>query len=442
MTGNSANDPNLGRRLLDQFVLVEHIGGGGMGDVYLAEQPTMGRRAVVKLLHAELSRDPQIAARFNLEARALAALSHPHVVTVYNYGADAAGALFLAMEFLDGKDLEAVLREAGTLAPARAVAIAVQICAALGAAHARGVVHRDLKPSNVMLVGPERDFVKVLDFGVAKVRGVALTAAGTVFGTPEYMSPEQLRGESLDGRCDLYSLAVMIYELIAGRLPFVRDTPEAYMAAHLHELPPALDAVAPAVSPSLAALLARALAKDREARPASAEEMAELLQAALEDAPATAVGGKQSDRQKRRAGAAARGLGAGLRAALVGGVIGLMALLALLALLLLKRPPAPRLPTELLRDQEPLVQKKEQTVLKEEQTVQKQEPPPETAELEREAARLEQQFLTMPSRLRPRERRAALQALYARVDAAPGTAAEHARMRVEALAELIRQQAK
>jgi eukaryotic-like serine/threonine-protein kinase len=196
-----------------------------MGAVYLADQPTVGRRAVVKLLHPQLSRDPNVAARFNLEARAAAALNHPHIVTVYNYGADSArgdGTLYLAMEHLDGRDLERAIADAGRLGAARAVHIARQVCDALAEAHARGVVHRDLKPSNVMLVtrGRDDDFVKVLDFGIAKVKGVALTHSNLVFGTPEYMSPEQLRGQELDGRSDLYALGVVLFEMLSGRMPY------------------------------------------------------------------------------------------------------------------------------------------------------------------------------------------------------------------------------
>ncbi|HEY1587078.1 MAG TPA: serine/threonine-protein kinase, partial [Polyangia bacterium] len=244
---DTAPDGNIGRRLLEQYILVEKIGEGGMGAVYLAEQPTMGRRAVVKLLHPALSRDVQVSARFNLEARAAAALNHPHIVTVYNYGALPDGVLYLAMEHLDGRDLERTIEESGRLSAVRAVHIARQICDALAEAHAHGVVHRDLKPSNVMLVtrGRDDEFVKVLDFGIAKVRGVALTSTGMIFGTPEYMSPEQLRGATLDGRSDLYALGVVLFEMLTGRLPFAGETPEELMMSHLDALPPPVSEVAP-----------------------------------------------------------------------------------------------------------------------------------------------------------------------------------------------------
>ncbi|MCA1665252.1 MAG: serine/threonine protein kinase, partial [Myxococcales bacterium] len=318
--GATAPDGNIGRRLIDQYVLLDKIGEGGMGAVYLADQPTMGRSAVVKLLHPSLSRDPQVAARFNLEARAAAALNHPHIVTVYNYGALDDGVLFLAMEHLEGRNLERSIEESGRLSARRAVHVAVQICEALGEAHARGVVHRDLKPSNVMLVtrGRDDEFVKVLDFGIAKVRGVALSDSGTVFGTPEYMSPEQLRGRALDGRSDLYALGVVLFEMLTGRLPFACDTPEQWMTAHLERTPPTVSESAPdaELPRELEALVARLLAKDPATRPATAEELAERLAAAVADVPSTAVGGKRSD-PRGQARARVAGGEARLRAALV-----------------------------------------------------------------------------------------------------------------------------
>jgi eukaryotic-like serine/threonine-protein kinase len=434
---DTAPDGNLGRRLIDQYVLVEKIGEGGMGAVYLADQPTMGRRAVVKLLHPSLSRDPQVAARFNLEARAAAALNHPHIVTVYNYGALPDGVLFLAMEHLDGRDLERAIEESGRLSPARAVHIAKQICEALGEAHARGVVHRDLKPSNVMLVtrGRDDEFVKVLDFGIAKVRGVALTATGTIFGTPEYMSPEQLRGHELDGRSDLYALGVVLFEMLAGRLPFACETPEQHMTAHLETLPPSLMSVVPEaeVPRELDALVARLLAKDPAARPSSAEELSELLAAAIAESPSTAVGGKRSDPPSRGRGAIA-GNEAGLRAALIGGIIALVAFTGVVLALNWKKPPKPE-----TKPAPPPVE-----ISKSPST-----PPPNVrpvtpttvGEDTRSIEALEHEFLTMKSPLPVRDRRAALRALAAHIDASGASADERARKHHDALIELIRQHA-
>jgi serine/threonine protein kinase len=451
-------DPNVGRRLIDQYVLVEKIGEGGMGAVYLAEQPTVGRRAVVKLLHPQLSRDPNVAARFNLEARAAAALNHPHIVTVYNYGADSSrpdGGLFLAMEYLEGRDLERAVIDAGRLAAARAVHIARQVCAALAEAHARGVVHRDLKPSNVMLVtrGRDDDFVKVLDFGIAKVKGVALTNSNMVFGTPEYMSPEQLRGQELDGRSDLYAVGVVLFEMLAGRLPFVCETPEQLMTSHLESLPPPLSQAAPGVEvpAELEALVARCLAKDRAARPASAEELAELLAATIEGAPSTAVGGKKSD-PPRRGRALAPGGEATLRAALIGGIVACVVLIALVVVVrhrnnvqLPSQPqahspiatPAQTAPTPTVTPPTPTPTPTPAAPPAPAPTP----APSEATDDNRNVEDLEREFLEMKSSLKPRDRRAALRALHARIDASAGSAAERARKLHDALIELTRQHA-
>src|SRR5262245_13818302 len=213
-----AADPLIRRQVIGQYVSRKKLGEGGMGAVYVADQPSVGRTAVIKVLHPHFSRDPQMAPRFEIEARAAARLTNPHIVAIYNYGDMGDGTLFLAMEHLAGQNLEQAIRAAGPLSPERAVRIVVQVCDALAEAHRAGVVHRDLKPSNIMLVerGREPDFVKVLDFGIAKLEGEKLTATGAIFGTPQYMSPEQLRGESPDGRSDLYSLGVILFEMLTA----------------------------------------------------------------------------------------------------------------------------------------------------------------------------------------------------------------------------------
>jgi tRNA A-37 threonylcarbamoyl transferase component Bud32 len=435
-------DPNLGRTLLGQFVLREKLGEGGMGAVYLAEQPTVGRRAVVKLLQPRLAGDPEIAARFNLEARAAAALNHPHIVTVYNYGADD-GALVLAMEHLEGRDLERRLAAEGPLLPARAVHVARQICDALAEAHRRGVVHRDLKPSNVMLVtrGRDADFVKVLDFGIAKVEGVTITGGGTVFGTPEYMSPEQLRAEPLDGRSDLYALGVLLFEIIAGRLPFSGATPEAQMQAHLQQLPPSLLEAAPqaGVSPALAALVAQLMAKDRAARPADADAAAEAL-AALAGAPEAAAGGA------RRAGAA--GDGAGLPAWQLAALFAVL-LATAIGLLVLLRPsgePAGSAPAGTTSAAaHPAPAASAATPSGAAPSASGESAPASLASADPSLPplrALEKQFLIMPVRgsMSWADRRAILRSLYARIDAGEGDeAARELRKRI-AVRELIRQQ--
>jgi len=274
----------IGRWVIGQYVIREELGAGGMGVVYLADQPSVGRKAVVKVMHPELSRDPQIAPRFEVEARAASQLNHPHIITIYNYGAMEDGILFLAMEHCDGESLEQALR-AGPLSLERATRIGMQIAEALAEAHRHKVIHRDLKPSNIILtrVGRTQDFAKVLDFGIAKLEGVKMTRTGTMIGTPQYMSPEQLRGESVDGRADLYSLGVMLYEMIAGRLPFVSQSTAGYMHKHLNEKPKPLTRI-PAlrgISPALEKITLRLLEKDQVNRFQDGDELAAALEACL-----------------------------------------------------------------------------------------------------------------------------------------------------------------
>jgi tRNA A-37 threonylcarbamoyl transferase component Bud32 len=280
-------DPMIGRVVIGQYVIRERLGEGGMGAVYLADQPSVGRQAVVKVMHPSLSRDPLVAPRFEVEARAASQLNHPHIITIYNYGAmEDDGTLFLAMERVDGPSLEEVLEQGGPVPPQRAVNIALQICDALAEAHRHGVVHRDLKPSNIMLarVGRHDDFVKVLDFGIAKIEGVKMTRTGSVIGTPQYMSPEQLRGSSVDGRSDLYSLGIILYQMVAGQLPFTAETAAGYMHKHLSEDPVAPTRKNPTIRipSSLDAVILQALAKEPTERFGDADAMGRGLEACRE----------------------------------------------------------------------------------------------------------------------------------------------------------------
>ena len=284
----ASGDPLIGTEVIGQYVIRRLLGKGGMGAVYLADQPSVGRRAVIKVLHPALSRDPGLVARFDVEARAASQLGHPNIVTIYNYGAMADGTLFLAMEHLDGQTLEEVI-ERGRQPVARAVDIVRQAAAALAEAHRRGVVHRDVKPSNVMLVsrGQAEDFVKVLDFGIAHVEGSDMTSTGAICGTPRYMSPEQLRGQKLDGRSDLYSLGCILFELVTGRAPFTAGSPLGLGYQHVHEAAPRASEVAPKarIPAALDAFLARALAKDPADRPRSAEAFLAELRRVVEEPP-------------------------------------------------------------------------------------------------------------------------------------------------------------
>jgi serine/threonine protein kinase len=235
-TPSSKDDAHLGRIIAQRYRIIERIGKGGMGSVYRAEHTNTGKMLAVKLLKVELSRDLKLIARFRREAVAASRLNHENCVSVYDFGQDDLGNFFIVMEYIDGAGLTAVLREKGQLQQETIAYIAIQLLGALDTAHSSGVLHRDIKPQNIMLteVAGAKDIVKVVDFGIAKIvtnnqaDRVALTVPGTVFGTPEYMPPEQARGDALDVRADLYSVGVVLWHLLLGRSPFrgktIRDT--------------------------------------------------------------------------------------------------------------------------------------------------------------------------------------------------------------------------
>jgi serine/threonine protein kinase len=287
-----SGDPLIGADVIGQYVIRSQIGKGGMGAVYLADQRSVGRQAVIKVLHPRLSRDADTQKRFETEARAASQLTHSNIVTIYNYGAMADGTLFLAMEYLDGQTLAQATAKR-PLALQRAVHIASQIAGALGEAHRRGVIHRDVKPTNVMLVerDGQTDFVKVLDFGIARVDGQRMTETGDISGTPVYMSPEQIGGKPLDGRSDLYSLGCLMFELVTGDVPFDGGNTLGIAYKHVHEEPPAPSSIAPkaGIPPAFDAFIARALAKEPADRPRDAAAFRDELRAALEAPPPAAA---------------------------------------------------------------------------------------------------------------------------------------------------------
>jgi serine/threonine-protein kinase len=263
------------------------LGTGGMGAVYRAEHVHVGRKAAVKVLHAELCRSPGERERFRREARVASRLRSPHVVEVLDFGEDGAGRPYLVMELLDGEPLRAVLEREGRIAPPRAVRLLRQLLDGLGAAHAEGIVHRDLKPENLWLSGAgEDELLRVLDFGIAKwpeARADATrTQAGLVVGTPEYLSPEQAVGGEVDRRADLYAAGVLAYVMTTGRHPFDTSDLRALVAAHAFERVPSLSSVAPELAawPRLVDFVARATEKDRSRRPRSAAELRALLDGA------------------------------------------------------------------------------------------------------------------------------------------------------------------
>jgi serine/threonine-protein kinase len=270
----------LGRILGDRYRVLSRLGEGGMGTVYLCEHAVLHRRFAVKVLRPELGSDAELVDRFRNEAIAASRIGQENVVDVLDFGAEEDGALYYVMEALEGRSLGAVIREEGPLPIGRGLDILDQICRALGAAHARGVVHRDVKPDNVFLVRRDGagDRVKVLDFGISHVpaaRGAErITRAGALIGTPEYMAPEQATGSAVDARSDVYAAGVLAYEMLTGTLPIEEDTPIATLVAHQTRTPDAPSQRVPAIPPAVDALLLRALAKRPEDRFASMDAFA------------------------------------------------------------------------------------------------------------------------------------------------------------------------
>ncbi|HYQ43636.1 MAG TPA: serine/threonine-protein kinase [Polyangiaceae bacterium] len=283
---SAERDALLGTLLAGRYRIEALIGAGGMGAVYRAAHVHMRKAVAVKVLHKEMTAFPEVVARFEREAVAAGRIEHPHVVSASDFGKLEDGSFYLVLEFIEGQSLAKLVSKAGALSPLRALRITRQIVEALQAAHAVGIVHRDLKPDNVMLVDKDGDpdFVKVLDFGIAKVKveetveQPALTQIGTVFGTPEYMSPEQARGELVDARSDLYTVGVILFEMLAGSSPFKDDDLVVLLTRHLTADPPPLPS---SVDPMIRDLVLLLLRKDREQRPQSAAELIERIDAIL-----------------------------------------------------------------------------------------------------------------------------------------------------------------
>ncbi|MBL0940738.1 MAG: serine/threonine protein kinase [Gemmatimonadaceae bacterium] len=277
--------PSLARAVAGEFRLIREIGRGGMGVVYLARDTRLDRDVAIKTLPPHLAADAQVRERFVREARTAAALSHPNIVPIHA-AAERDGVVYFVMGYVDGRSTAEVIGADGPLDTAASLAVVRQIAAGLEVAHARGVVHRDIKAENVLI--DATGHAMITDFGIARVAEVQpLTATGTVLGSVHYMSPEQVTGDVIDGRSDLYALGVLWFHLLSGRFPFERPTSSAILVAHVNSAPASLTQFVPAVPPGIVALLDALLAKSAEARPASARAVLDALSSLrIDDPPA------------------------------------------------------------------------------------------------------------------------------------------------------------
>src|SRR5712691_3589082 len=297
-------DPLLGRVINDRYKIIEQIGHGGMGRVYRALQAPLDRVVALKVLGAGHDRDPNFYKRFFLEASVTAKLTHPNTITLYDYGRTQDGIFFIAMEYIAGRTLSQAMQQEGPLSQDRVVHIAQQICRSLREAHALGIIHRDLKPANVMLLRQhdDQDFVKVLDFGLVKFFSGdnpegEITNAGTFMGSPHYIAPEQARNQGPDQRCDIYSLGVLLYQMLTGKVPFTAPNPVDIILKHLHEAPVPPRELRPDLKtdPQLEAILLRCMAKERAERFQSMDELLAALKAVRQQLTGTAGPSTPSD---------------------------------------------------------------------------------------------------------------------------------------------------
>ncbi|HWI22569.1 MAG TPA: PASTA domain-containing protein [Baekduia sp.] len=265
----------------DRYELIERIGSGGMAEVYVATDRQLGRKVAIKLLHRRFAQDPEFVERFRREASSAAGLQHPHVVAVYDRG-EIDDTYYIAMEYLEGRSLKQLIEDEAPVEPQRAVDLICQVLQAARFAHKRGIIHRDLKPHNVIV--DDEDRAKVTDFGIARAGASDMTQTGSIMGTAQYLSPEQAQGHDVSAPSDLYSVGIMLYELLTGELPFQADSAVAIALKQVSEDPVPPAQINPGVSPELEAVVMRALEKDPSDRFQSAEEMAVALQAAARGA--------------------------------------------------------------------------------------------------------------------------------------------------------------
>ncbi|MEO6724562.1 MAG: protein kinase [Blastocatellia bacterium] len=284
-----ASSGSLVGRVIDGKYRIEALlAEGGIGSIYRARRLAIGDEVAVKTLQPDWASDAEMLERFRREAQTAARLKHPNVVTIHDFGRTADGQVYLVMELVEGRNLRELMRGREPLAADFVVEVLEQISAALDEAHRHGIVHRDLKPENIVLAESATDWrVKVLDFGIAHWRNLAagvstLTQSGAVLGTPRYMSPEQCLGHEVDGRSDVYTLGIMLFEMLTGTPPFNSSTFDALIAQHMHQKPPSLRMLNPNISPAIEQVVLQALSKQRDERQSTAGALARQLTAALE----------------------------------------------------------------------------------------------------------------------------------------------------------------
>jgi serine/threonine-protein kinase len=274
----------LGSTIVGKYQIDAKLGAGGMGIVYRATRLLIGDEVAIKILYSEHT-DPRAAERFRREAQAAARLKHPNAVTIHDFGITEDGLQYLVMELVEGQSLRQIIKERGPLTPLATAEIINQTCAALDEAHRCNIIHRDIKPDNVIISPTIAGLkVKVLDFGIAKLRddmASHLTQTGSVMGTPHYMSPEQCLGEELDSRADIYSMGIVLYEMLCGRVPFNSPVSTAVVVQHVNQPPPSLRTINTGISAQVEAVVFHALEKRRDARPATASVLAQELTAAV-----------------------------------------------------------------------------------------------------------------------------------------------------------------
>ncbi|MHB1412087.1 MAG: protein kinase domain-containing protein, partial [Thermoleophilia bacterium] len=252
--------PDIPEIFDNRYEIVKRLGSGGMADVYLARDTHLGREVAIKILYKRYARDEEFVARFRREAQAAAGLNHPHIVSIYDRG-EADGSYYIAMEYLEGKSLKDLIAQKGSLPPDKAIFVAEQILQALQFAHEHNVIHRDIKPHNIVISG--RGEVKVTDFGIARAGTSAkMTETGSILGTAQYLSPEQAKGKAVEQGSDLYSLGVVLYEMLTGRVPFEGENPVAIALKHLSDVPVPPQALKPGIPDNLNTVVMKALAKD------------------------------------------------------------------------------------------------------------------------------------------------------------------------------------